>query len=157
MSSVPNRLLTVMRFCLLTVLQLTLSAEIFAQSTAVNNLPPANYDASYAVQYIRHEIDNQNQILIPVTPNLSAAYTCTAGCLAGWSVTIGGSPATISSVVGANGAGNVIVTLSGTAPLIGIGQTVLVSYSGGGPVLNNFINRQSYNARQIDSLLQRSL
>lgn len=124
-------------------------SKVFSQATVVpvGNVPPAMYDAGYAVQYIRHETDAQTQILVPLQSALTGLYTCNAACAAtNWSVTIGGVPATISSVVGAIGSTSVTVSFT---PAVGIGQAVLVSYSGGGALLNNFTNRISYNARPI--------
>ncbi|NOS93239.1 MAG: hypothetical protein HOP30_15070, partial [Cyclobacteriaceae bacterium] len=121
-------------------------SSLFAQGTVVpaGNVPPASYDATYAVQYIRHETDNQNQILVPLSTPLTAAVSCVGAC-PNWTVTIGGVPATITAVGGASGANSVTILFT---PAVGIGQAVLVSYSGGGG-LNNFTNRTSYNARPI--------
>ncbi len=97
----------------------------FAQGTVVpaGNVPPANYDASYAVQYIRHETDNQNQIFVPLSSPLTASVGC-AGACPNWTVTIGGVPATVTAVGGASGATSVTILFT---PAVGIGQTVLVS------------------------------
>ncbi len=124
-------------------------SPVFSQSTAVNNAPPANYDATYAVPYIRHETDNQNQIILPVSPALPGSVSCVgAACSPAWTVTVNGVATAVTSITGAAGATNIIILLSGATPVIKVGNPVRVSYTGSGN-LNAFANRVSYNARPV--------
>jgi hypothetical protein len=91
----------------------------------------------------RHETDAQTSTTITLTANLGANYTCVGGCLANWSITIGGPAGVISSVVGAAGSNTVIVNFT---PAVGIGQAVVVNHTNDGTI-NNIVNLASQNNR----------
>jgi len=115
----------------------------YSQATAVNNAPPGTYDPGYATQYIRHETDAQNQILVPINTTLTTAVTCAGAC--GFTVTIAGAGAAITSVAGPVGAKQILVNLGVS---VQTGQAVTIAYSGSAG-LNSFGARTSYNARYI--------
>ncbi|MEQ9659254.1 PKD-like domain-containing protein, partial [Fulvivirga sp.] len=85
----------------------------------------------------RHESLLQNQVAVTLDGNLGVLYSNTAG----WALTVGGSPATISSVIGAPGSN--VVTISFT-PAIGIGESVVVNFAGDAAI-NNIVNLNSQN------------
>lgn len=93
----------------------------------------------------RHETDAQTSTTITLSGNLGANYTCIGACLTNWSMTVGGGPGTISSVIGAAGSNLVTVTFT---PAVGIGQVVRVSHTNDG-IINNIANQQSFNNRPI--------
>jgi gliding motility-associated-like protein len=93
----------------------------------------------------RHETDAQTSTTLTLSGNLAANYTCTGGCLANWSVTIGGVPATVTAVSGAIGSSLVVVSFT---PAVGIGQAVVVNHTNDG-IVNNIVNLVSQNNRAI--------
>ncbi|MEK6781528.1 MAG: PKD-like domain-containing protein, partial [Bacteroidota bacterium] len=95
----------------------------------------------------RHETTAQTSTEITLTAPLGAGgYTCLlAPCLANWSITIGGVPGTISTVIG--GGLSSLITVAFT-PAVGIGQAVIVNHTNDGTV-NNIVNLVSQNNKVI--------
>ncbi len=89
----------------------------------------------------RHESLNQDQITVTLDGNLAAAYTCVGGCLADWTLNIGGGPVAITSVIGAVGTNRVTISF---ATQIGIGESVVVNHTNDGTI-DNIVNLISEN------------
>ncbi|MBX2917094.1 MAG: gliding motility-associated C-terminal domain-containing protein [Cyclobacteriaceae bacterium] len=118
-----------------------LTLPILLLAVLIGNTSFAQPSATQA----RHETDAQTSTTITLTANLGANYTCTGACLTNWSITIGGAPGTISSVVGVSGSNQVIVNFT---PAVGIGQAVIVNHTNDG-IVNNIVNLASQNNRAI--------
>lgn len=91
----------------------------------------------------RHETDNQNSTTIRLNGNLAALYNTTAG----WSVTVGGSAVTISTVIGASGSPDVTITWP-VGQAVGIGQAVVVNFAGDAAI-NSITAMASLNNRTV--------
>ncbi|HNP18580.1 MAG TPA: PKD domain-containing protein [Fulvivirga sp.] len=106
---------------------------------AVSNVAFGQLNATQA----RHETLNQDQVVVTLDGNLGALYNCTGGCLTNWTLTIGAAVTPITSLIGASGSNQVVISF---ASPIGIGDVVRIDHTNDGIIgnINNLISQNNW-------------